>query len=183
MFTILMKLFWLTAAIVTAASIESLTVKTTDGATHHFRPSEAQATAVIFVSAVCPMSAEYSDRLSALARQYSARGVRFLLVNSNVNETNAEVEAQRAAAKLPMPIYRDRGLLAAMLGATATPTAVVIDQTGAQRYVGMIDNSRNPARVTKELLRLALDAVLGGRPVEIARTKVMSCTIKSAELP
>jgi hypothetical protein len=181
-----MKLFWLSIILAVAlysqeTRVQSLIVQTTDGARREFRPSESKVTVVVFVSAVCPMSAEYSDRLAELARQYSSKGVRFLLVNSNVNETNAEVEEQRTAAKLPMPIYRDQGSLANTLGAIATPTAVVIDQTGAQRYLGMIDNSRNPARVTKQLLRLALNDVLAGRTVEIARTKVMSCTIKSAE--
>jgi hypothetical protein len=183
-----MKVLWLYALTIGAgcaqqAEISSLTLKSTDGSTHRFRLADSRATAVVFISAVCPMSVEHSDRLSALARDYSGKDVRFLLVNSNVNETNAEVEAQRTAAKLPVPVYRDAGSLAATLGATATPTAVVIDQTGVLRYFGMIDNSRIPERVTKELLRLALNAVLAGRPVEITRTRVLGCAIKIADQP
>jgi hypothetical protein len=125
------------------------------------------------------MSMEYSQRLNQLAADYSHRDVRILLVNSNTNESNAEVEKQRLEANISIPVYRDNGTVAALLGATATPTAVVLDKAGVTRYMGMIDNSRNPARVTRQVLRSALDSVLAGRAVEVPRTKVMGCAIKS----
>jgi hypothetical protein len=125
------------------------------------------------------MSMEYSGRINELAADYSPRGVRILAVNSNTNESDAEVEKQRLEAHLSMPVYRDNGSVAEILGSIATPTAVLIDQAGMIRYFGMIDNARNPARVTRRLLRPAVDSVLAGRAVELPRTKVMGCTIKS----
>ena len=186
-----MKILWmLVIAIVAAAScaaqstISTLALKKTDGTLAQFRPSDAPATVVVFISALCPMSVEYSERLSKLAIEFEGKGVRFLLVNSNLNESDADVEKQRSAASIPIPIYRDPGgQVAEMLGASATPTAVVLDRTAITRYFGMIDNSRNPARVTKQPLRAALQSVLAGTPVEIARTRVLGCTIKNAASP
>lgn len=157
-----------------------LKLRKPDGSLHKVSTSGASATVVIFVSTVCPMSMEYSERLNQLDADYSRRGVQILLVNSNTNESNAEIEKQRVEAKISMPVYRDDHTLADLLGAVATPTAAVIDRAGVTRYLGMIDNSRNPTRVTKHLLRSALDSVLAGRAVEVPRTRVIGCTIKAA---
>ncbi|HYI93672.1 MAG TPA: redoxin family protein [Bryobacteraceae bacterium] len=160
--------------------MSALKLRKMDGSIQEFRPSESPAMVVIFVSAACPMSTEYSERIIQLAVDYSRHGVRILVTNSNQNESDTEVEKQRVEAHLSIPIYRDDGAVAKILGAIATPTAVVIDRGGVTRYFGMIDNSRNPARATKHLLRSALDSVVAGRAVEIPRTKVMGCSIKSA---
>jgi hypothetical protein len=157
-----------------------LKLRTTAGAVHDVRTSGATATAVIFVSAVCPMSMEYAERLNQLVADYSSKPVQILVINSNVNETDVEVERQRREARISAPIYRDDGTVAKLLGATATPTAVVIDKVGEIRYFGLIDNSRIPARATKHLLQSALESVLAGNGVEIQRTKVMGCSIKAA---
>jgi len=47
-------------------------------------------------------------------------------------------------------------------GATATPESFVMDQTGAIRYHGSIDDSQQIQRVSSQRLRNALDAVLAG---------------------
>jgi DNA-binding LacI/PurR family transcriptional regulator len=163
-----------------SSNIAVLNLRQSNGSVYKVQTSGAPATVVVFVSSVCPVSMAYSERLSALAGAYSRQGVRMLLVNSNRNEEDAAVEKQRVEARISMPVYRDDGALADLVGAAATPTAVLFDKTGAIRYFGMIDNSRNPARVTKHLLQSAIDAVLAGREVEISRTKVIGCAIKSA---
>jgi hypothetical protein len=185
-----MKALWVSVCILAATvscgaqTVSTFTLKKIDGNLSHFKPGDAPATAIVFISAQCPMSVDYSERLSKLGADYAAKGVRFLLVNSNVNESDEEVEKQRSAAGVTLPVYRDpAGQIAAMLGAVATPTAVVIDRNGQIRYFGMIDNSRNPARVTKQVLRMALDSVIAGAPVEVSRTRVIGCTIKNAGLP
>jgi hypothetical protein len=125
------------------------------------------------------MSAEYMERLALLDKTYSAQGINMLLVNSNANESDTEVEQQRRAAALPFSIYRDpNGQVAQALNARATPTAVVIDIGGLIRYSGRIDDARNPAKVKQQYLGPAIEAVLGGKPVAISRTRVLGCTIK-----
>ena len=73
----------------------------------------------------------------------------------------------------------ERGNAAAdRFGATVTPESYVMDSTGTVRYHGQIDDSRNAARVRVRGLRMALDAVLDGKPVGIQETKAFGCSIK-----
>jgi hypothetical protein len=62
--------------------------------------------------------------------------------------------------------------------AQVTPENFVIDSAGVIRYHGSIDDSQNEARIRTRGLRLALDALLGGKPVPIPETKAFGCTIK-----
>ena len=61
---------------------------------------------------------------------------------------------------------------------TYGPNIDVIDKANTLLYHGAIDDARNPARVTTKGLRLALDAVLAGKPVAITETRAFGCTIK-----
>jgi AhpC/TSA family protein len=141
----------------------------------------SRATVVVFVSAVCPISAAYGERFAKLHKGYSDREVRLILVNSNQNESDTEVDEQRKASLLPFQVYRDpNGQLAELLQAYATPTAVVLDQSGTVRYFGSFDDARDPTRVTKQYVKLAIDAVLAGKAVELPRTKVLGCFIKGS---
>jgi alkyl hydroperoxide reductase subunit AhpC len=143
------------------------------------QPSANRATVMVFVSALCPISLAYGERLTKLQRDFSNQGVRLLLVNSNQNEPDSQVEEQRKLSNLTLLVNRDpRGQLAEMLGVFSTPTAVVVDQKGMIRYLGAIDDSRNPARVTKQYLRVAIEAILEGKTVPQTRTTALGCSIK-----
>ncbi len=168
----------------TLNTVNSFTVREIDRAPTQIQVSDSRVTVVVFVSAVCPMSADYSGRLTKLDKEYSHRRVRMILVNSNDNEPDMQVNEQRKLGGLTLPVYRDSsGRLAALLQAYSTPTAVVLDQGGALRYWGSIDDTRSPERVTKPYLQLAIDAVLTGRTVDRPRTRVMGCSIKRASAP
>ena len=69
-------------------------------------------------------------------------------------------------------------MVADRFGARYTPESFVIDGAGKVRYHGRIDDAQNPARVTRNSLRLAIDAVLAGREVAQPETKAFGCTIK-----
>jgi hypothetical protein len=141
-----------------------------------------RATVVVFVSALCPMSMDYGDRLKKLNEDFSSQDVRMILVNSNQNEPDTQVEEQ--ISSLRIPVYRDpHGQLAELLAAYSTPTAVVLDQSGTVRYSGAIDDARNSARVTKQYLRMAIEAILEGKDVAPARTRAFGCSIKRSPAP
>jgi alkyl hydroperoxide reductase subunit AhpC len=160
-------------------AISPFVVSKTGGGTVNVQPSASRATVVVFVSALCPISLAYADRLTKFQQDFSNRSVRLLLVNSNENEPDSQVEEQRRLSGLPIPVHRDpHGKVAEMLGVFATPTAVVLDENGMVRYQGAIDNSRNPTRVTKQYVRLAVEAILEGGAVVTARTASLGCSIK-----
>ena len=113
----------------------------------------------MFISAVCPVSNSYNIRMTDLYRDYSAKGVQFVFINSNQNEKPAEVEEHARRAHFPFPVYADVGnVVADRFGVQSTPEAFVIAGDGAIRYHGRIDDSQNPARVQHQSLRLWLPA-------------------------
>jgi len=141
--------------------------------------SSREVTAVVFISAQCPISNAYNDRMSALYRQYDGKGVRFLFVNSNANEPAAEIVEHSKQAGFPFVVYRDAdNHVADHFGAMATPEAYLIDREGVLRYHGYIDDSTNPARAKNAALKSAIDALLAGKDVARGETKAFGCTIK-----
>ncbi len=141
-------------------------------------PIDGGITVITFVSAVCPVSSDYGDRMAALYREYSGRA-RFLFVNSNHNEPVDMVRKHARASEYPFPVYRDVGnVLADRLGATMTPQAFVLDHAGQVRYRGHIEDSRNPARTRVRGLGDAIASLLEAKPVTVTGTKAFGCTIK-----
>jgi hypothetical protein len=78
-----------------------------------------------------------------------------------------------------LPFYKDwRNTVADRFGATLTPEVIVVDQTGAARYRGAIDDAQNPARVKTEAVKIAVDDLLAGRPVSVKPIRAFGCAIK-----
>jgi Redoxin len=138
---------------------------TPDGIPHQFDPEGRKAVVVVFVSAVCPVSNDYADRITRLWRQFGRRrDVGFLVVYPNKTESLTQIRAHAAGMKFPFPVYRDdNNILADRLGARVTPTAAVCDRNGSVTYLGAIDDAANPARVKQSYLRNAIGATLDGR--------------------
>jgi hypothetical protein len=119
--------------------------------------------------------------MNAVYKDYSAKGVKFIFVNSNASEPAAKV-AEHAKAHFDFPVYKDPdSAVADRFGAQVTPEAYVIDKTGVVRYHGSIDDQRDESRVQMKGLRQALDAVIDGRLPEVSQTKAFGCTIKKAK--
>ena len=154
-------MIWALALLALNADLLVIDVK---GKPVHLDPAKSRATAVLFISAICPVSNAYNDRMTEIYKSYTARGVQFLFVNANTNETPARIEEHREAAAYPFPIFLDKSnALADRLGAQMTPEAIVLDSRGEVRYRGFIDDAKNPARVTNKGLSAALDALLEGK--------------------
>jgi len=138
----------------------------------------AKATVFFFSSSECPIAQKYVGRFIRLSQDYAPKGVRFFLVNSHAADTAAAWKKYAAERKLPFPAVKDEGTaLADRLSATVTPEAVVVDPAGVVRYLGRIDDSTDPAKVTRGDVREALDALLAGQPVKVARTRATGCAI------
>ena len=137
-------------------------------------------TVVMFISTRCPVSNAYDVRMEDLEKAFGSRRVRFIGVNSNVNEPPAEIAAHAREHGFTFPVVRDeRNRIADAYGAQHTPEIFVIDSQGIVRYHGRIDeNMDDAASVRSPDLRNALDALLAGRPAPVASTKAFGCSIK-----
>ena len=132
-----------------------------------------------FLSARCPISNLYKDRIKAVASDYSKRGVNFIGINSSADESLDELRAYAQTNQLNFTILKDEGnVVADAYAAERTPKVYVIDAEGVLRYQGRIDSSHNPRLVKRQDLRAALDELLAGKPVSVAATQAMGCILQ-----
>lgn len=148
---------------------------------------DKKAVVVVFLSFDCPVSNSYCSQLSAMAKEYSDKGVAFLGVAAS-NETADALIKLAAEYKLGFPLYADPKLTAAdALKATITPEAFVLDHNHVLRYRGRIDNAyssrlKRNSVVTSHDLKDALDALLAGQDVKTPVTKPVGCPVGNREI-
>jgi peroxiredoxin len=163
------------------STISDFQVKRLDGTPASFSTLKGNVTVLIFISVQCPVSNAYNERMNALYRDYSAKGVKFIFVNANHTEPAAAVEEHARQHTFAFAVFKDENnVVADKFGATVTPETYVIDANVTLRYHGSIDNSQNESRVTSFRLRAALDAVLAGKDPPQTETKAFGCSIKRA---
>jgi peroxiredoxin len=139
-----------------------------------------RAVAVIFIATQCPVSNAYNDRMAALGKEYAAKGIAVVGINSNRTEPASEVAAHAKTHGFTFPVLKDdANKVADAYGATHTPEVFVVSPKGDLLYHGRIDESQNdPKHVTSPDLRNALEAILAGKPVPVPETKAFGCSIK-----
>ncbi|MCA9139323.1 MAG: redoxin domain-containing protein [Planctomycetales bacterium] len=145
-------------------------------------------TVLCFLGTECPLARLYGPRLQSLADQYTDKGVAFLGVNSNLQDSPAEIDAYAKEHSVTFPIVKDSDQsIADLLGATRTPEVFIVDSTGLIRYQGRIDDQYEPgvarASPTQNDLRDAIDAVLSGHPVAQPKTNGVGCLITRITRP
>jgi len=147
-------------------------------------PGEAPATVVLWTCNHCPYALAWHDRLTAAAREYAGRGVRFLAVNSNDADRypadSPEAMAERYdAEEWGMPYLHDASQeVARAYGARTTPDLFVFDSALRLRYRGAPDSDHRDAARAAAWLRSALEAILTGSAPEPAETEPVGCSIK-----
>jgi len=138
------------------------------------------ATVLVFWSAGCPCVRRYQARVDALLTRAPGR-VQVVAVSSNAGESFEEAQRVAAERGVKVPLWLDPGgEVARLVGARSTPTAVVLDRRGVVRFVGWIDNEREPGADDREpWLERAIDGVLANGAFA-ARTPTWGCTITRA---
>jgi len=155
----------------------------TQGAMHEPHPGEI--TVVVFTCNHCPYALAWHDRLIAVARDYSARGVKMLAINPNDAERypRDSPEAMRVRVQAGefdgVPYLRDETQeVAHSYDAKTTPDVFVLDSGGVLRYRGAPDGDHDDPSQDAAWLRAALDAVLEERDPAPAETTPVGCSIK-----
>ena len=144
-----------------------------------YSPHDGRITVIVFISTRCPMSNAFNARINSLYTEFSRRGVKFLVVNSNADESLDEVRHHAERMEYDFPVYKDENnVIADLFGAIATPDSVVLDEKGMVRYHGIIEDGANPQRSTKRPLRSALEAVIEHRDVPEPVTHGRGCAIR-----
>jgi peroxiredoxin len=147
---------------------------------------DAPALLVIFLCNHCPFVKHVADELARLGREYQARGVAIVGINSNdansyPADSPAEMrrEARQRGYTFPY-LYDEAQETAKAYRAACTPDFFLFGKDRKLVYRGQLDSSRPGSNtpVTGEDLRAALDAVLEGKPVAEKQRASIGCNIK-----
>jgi len=140
--------------------------------------------AVAFWCNHCPYVQAWEDRTIAVQRDYAGRGVQFVMINANDEESYPEDDfanmVERSKRKgYNFPYLRDESQkVAESYGAVCTPDFFVFDAARKLRYRGKLDDSKEPKGVKKQVMREVLDAVLAGKQPPTTFVPPMGCSIK-----
>jgi peroxiredoxin len=141
---------------------------------------EAKAVLVVFTCNHCPVAKAYEDRLSELYGEFHDRDVEIVAINVNNGEGDKLPAMKERAEEKGFEfayVYDPSQEIGRAFGATVTPHAFVLDGKRRVVYVGAIDDNMNPKKVEAHYVRDALEAVLAGKPVELAETEPSGCGI------
>lgn len=160
------------------------------GRRHRHSDGPGQPLALVWVYTMCPYFRKHfeSGTLPALMRETAARGVRWLLVESNRPDMRDYFDAKEAADILrrlgagDTPVLMDdRAGLARAVGAQRSTHSAVFDARGRLAYIGGIDSiaSVYPEDIPRATpyLRHALEDLLAARPLRRAQTEAYGCAL------
>ncbi|MDP7019705.1 MAG: redoxin domain-containing protein [Pirellulaceae bacterium] len=144
--------------------------------------ADKKVVVVAFLGVDCPLVKLYAARLEELSQEFAEGGVAFLGVSSNQQDSLAELDHFVRQNKIAFPMLKDVGnRIADRLGAERTPEIFVLDQQRKVQYHGRVDDQytygiQRP-KVRRQHLKLAIESLLAGEPVELAETQTVGCHI------
>lgn len=173
----------MTAVFANPDKVDNFTLKDYNGKEYKLSDfKDSKAIVIIFVATQCPISNAYNSRMAALNKEYKEKGISFIGINSNKQESIEEIKTHAAENKLDFVILKDQNnIIADKFKASFTPEVYVLNKDFEIMYHGRIDDSRKEEDVKTKDLRKALDEILAGKKVEISKTKAFGCTIKRVD--
>ncbi|MBY0371774.1 thioredoxin family protein [bacterium] len=148
--------------------------------------SDAPALLVIFLCNHCPYVKHVATGLAGMVREYQAKGVAVVGINSNDVEnypadSPEKMREEKARVGYTFDYLYDASQdVARAYDAACTPDFFLFDKKQRLVYRGQMDGSRpgSSEPVTGRELRRAMDAVLAGKPVPTEQIPSMGCNIK-----
>jgi len=124
--------------------------------------AERLGTAIVFLSARSLSTNQHIEQINRLNARFRLRGILFVGIFPNAEETNDEARQFAQGNGLLFPVYRDPGNRGGQrLGVTVTPECCLLNADGMLVYRGEIGTTNNSH------FEKALDALLEGHSVEV----------------
>lgn len=145
---------------------------------------QPRLTVHVFLSTECPISQQYVRVLTKLQRYYSPLGIQFVAwfpLRTDSPRTIRRFQTEYALSFVGKP--DPNAQLARQLRVQITPEVVVIQPNGKIRYQGAIDDwyvtlGKHRPEAAQHYLRDALDALVAGEDVVVARTNAVGCLVE-----
>jgi hypothetical protein len=149
--------------------------------------ADAQAVVIMIQGNGCPIVRNAIGDFQGVAETYAEQGVRFLMLNANLQDTRETIakEAREYSIELPV-LVDDTQLVAESLNVIRTAEVFVIDPSNWELvYRGPMHDRityehQKPAP-TEHYLTDTLDALLAGEPVPTARRDAVGCLVNFPE--
>lgn len=130
----------------------------------------------------CPLARLYAGKLARLEAQYRGKGVAFLGVMPNFQDSLAEISHFVRTTGLEFPVWKDpTAELADTLGALRTPEVFLLDRQRRVRYHGRIDDQYGVGyqrpRPTRDDLANAIERQFAGDEIAETSTPAVGCLI------
>ena len=168
-----------------------------DGKTYSLADfAQAKVLVVIFTCNHCPTAQAYEGRIARLQAEYHDKGLAVVAISPNnaaavrldelgFTDLGDSFEEMKVRAKdhnynYPYLYDGETQATAKAYGVLATPHVYIFDADRKLRYVGRFDDGEVKA-VKSHDARNAVAALLAGKPVPVATTRVFGCSTKWAE--
>ena len=141
---------------------------------------------VMFLCRHCPYVVHVQDEIAKLGRDYESSGLGIVGISSNdpghyPDDAPERLKEMAQGLGFRFPICFDETQdVAKAYKAACTPDFYLFDRERRLVYRGQLDDSRPGTNkpVTGRDLRAAIEAVLGGKPVEANQKASIGCSIK-----
>lgn len=149
---------------------------------------DAPAVVIMTQGNGCPIVRNAVHSLKAVRDEYAADGVEFFLLNANLQDSRATIAEEAAEFGFDIPVLVDEHqLIAESLKVTRTAEIFVIDMTSKRVvYHGPVDDrvtyEVQKAKANHHYLADALDAVIDGKPVDVANVDAPGCIVNLPEM-
>jgi peroxiredoxin len=167
-----------------AERADNFTLLDQHGVTHELNGLADAAAIVIMVQGNgCPIVRNAWPAFKQVREDYRQKGVEFLMLNSNLQDDRSSILREAETFGIDAPILVDETQsVGESLGLIRTAEVLLIDPGSWDIvYRGPIDDrltyERQKPAATEHYLRDALDALLAGQRVAIARRESLGCLI------
>lgn len=155
------------------AKIANFKLTDQNGKTHElYKMTDAKAIVLTMHTKGCPIGQQLAPDFKILQTEYQAKGVQFLMLNSNTYDTPAMIAAEAKDFGITIPILKDADQsVGEPLGVErATETLVIEPGTWRILYQGPINDrvtyGRARAKADVHYVPAVLDAMLAGQAVQ-----------------
>ena len=160
------------------------------GKTHKLSDFKGKHVVLEWTNPSCPFVVKhYSGNMQALQKEFTAKGVVWLSVNSTSKDASdylepAKLMAWKAEKKgaATAVLMDESGKIGQLYSAKTTPHLYIISPQGVLVYAGAIDSVPS-ARVddiktATNYIRLGLNEALGGKAISTPSTRAYGCSVK-----
>lgn len=168
------------------AKAPDFTLPATDGKSYSLSDFDGNKGLVIFFTCNhCPYVIGSDEITRKTAEKYQERGVPFVGINSNSENTIPEDSFEMMKKRMKdqqfpwVYLYDQTQAIAKAYGALRTPHFYLFDESRHLIYTGRgVDSPRDPSKMTVNDLERALDEYLTGKPISVPMTNPIGCNVK-----